>query len=244
MKDYRLIEDITTLSFDGVRKLVVENIGERIMSEAEIDYFLRAYYVHWVHDGTAEEPHALLVSGFHSGDYYDCTFVLQKANAAKIIVQQLALRLNNSLKESDWVIGPSYGATFLISHMASYFNCFHAMTEKEGMESQVWRRFEIPEGNGAVIQLMEDVVTTGGSSFRTMDAIKLGNPSVINFYPRILTIINRSGKEKIGDIEIIGLLKPTVSKYQPDDCPLCKLGSKVEKIKPYLVKKYGKLVCN
>ncbi len=64
------------MSFEEVRKLTVDDIGSRILSESEVDYFLRAYFVHWVYSGGKDEPHALLTSGRHSGEYYDCTFVL------------------------------------------------------------------------------------------------------------------------------------------------------------------------
>ncbi|MFA4818230.1 MAG: hypothetical protein WC621_00065 [Patescibacteria group bacterium] len=235
-----LIEDICKLSFSEVRKLTVNDIGGRILTRLEIDYFLQAYFVHWIHSGDKNEPHALLTSGLHSGEYYDCTFVLQKSAAAKIITYQIAFRLGG-INSADWIVGPSFGATFLVSHLADYFDCFHGITEKEG-DLQTWKRHIIPPN--AFVQPIEDVVTTGGSSFKTINAIKAGNPQPVEFYQRIAAIINRSGKDSIGGFKIVSLLKPDLPKYKPDECPLCAIGSEPAKMKEYLANKYSKIVCS
>ena len=186
--------------------------------------------------------YALLTSGRHSGEYYDCTFILQKAFASKIVAHQLALRLGN-IDKTDWIIGPSFGAIFLVSHIADEFNCFHAITEKKG-DTQEWNRFEIPDSKQILVQIVEDVITSGGSSFKTLDAIKNGNRNDVQFYKRLAAIINRSGRDSIGDFQIVSLLNPNIPIYIPDECPFCALGSEVTPMKPYLVKKYGAEVCS
>ncbi len=94
------------------------------------------------------------------------------------------------------------------------------------------------------MQPVEDVITTGGSTLKTIEAIKGGNLEPPDFYPRVAAIINRSGLTHVGDFEIVSLLSPKDIKiYIPDECPMCKEGSKVVAMKPWLIKKYGKIIC-
>ncbi len=234
MNSLGFVSNICNLPYTTVKALTTINIGGRVMTDGELSHFFRAYNAHWVHSGTPEEPHPLLVSGKHGGEYFDCTFVLKNAQSVKILAHQLFLRLGDVIKETDWVIGPSYGATWLIARLADLYNCNNGVTEKVGEDQQAWTRDFINEN--CLILPCEDVTTTGGSSLRAMQAIKEGNAGPVNFLPIIATIVNRSGKEDIDGFKIISLIVPPSPKqWIPDDCPLCKIGSKVRpRFKKYL----------
>jgi len=67
---------------------------------------------------------------------------------------------------------------------------------------------------------VEDAVTTGGSVFKAMEAIRPYGPEIL----AVACIADRSnGKVDFG-VPLRGLLKVSVESWAPEECPLCRDG--------------------
>jgi orotate phosphoribosyltransferase len=75
------------------------------------------------------------------------------------------------------------------------------------------------------VLVVEDVVTTGGSTRETMDVATTLGASVVG----AATVVNRSGKDNPVDVAFASLAAITPPTYQPDACPLCAQGIPVVK---------------
>jgi orotate phosphoribosyltransferase len=71
--------------------------------------------------------------------------------------------------------------------------------------------------------LCEDVLSTGESVELTARAIieKGGMPM-----PWEMVLVNRSGLDEVNDKKIIALINHPIYAWTPEECPLCKEGSK------------------
>jgi orotate phosphoribosyltransferase len=76
------------------------------------------------------------------------------------------------------------------------------------------------------VLVVEDVVTTGGSTRETMEVARAAGATVV----AACSIVDRSGGRQELDVPYRALLPMTVPTYQPDACPLCAQG--VELVKP------------
>jgi orotate phosphoribosyltransferase len=74
--------------------------------------------------------------------------------------------------------------------------------------------------------VVEDVVTTGGSTRETIDALRKAGASVIG----AASIIDRSSGQADVGAKRIALATLDVRAMQPDECDLCRAG--VEVVKP------------
>jgi orotate phosphoribosyltransferase len=76
---------------------------------------------------------------------------------------------------------------------------------------------------GARVLVVEDVISTGGSTLRTIEALR--RCESVQLLPYVICLVNRSGKEQIGDFQVRALLTPSIHTWKPDECPLCRKGS-------------------
>ncbi len=73
--------------------------------------------------------------------------------------------------------------------------------------------------------VVEDVLTTGGSTRETMEVAKAAGGQVVG----AASIVNRSGGAAAFDVPLVSLLDIALPTYQPDACPLCAQGLPVVK---------------
>ena len=81
-------------------------------------------------------------------------------------------------------------------------------------------------GPGERCLVVEDVVTTGGSTREVIQCVEELGATVVG----VGMLIDRSGGTATYPMKHATLATVTASTYQPDDCPLCKAGSQA--IKP------------
>jgi len=97
-------------------------------------------------------------------------------------------------------------------------------TERDPDRKMLLRRgFTVRPGETAVV--VEDVVTTGGSSLEVVDVLKAAGVDVLG----AASIIDRSGGSADLGVPRFALATLRVSTYPPEECPLCKQGLPVEK---------------
>jgi orotate phosphoribosyltransferase len=75
------------------------------------------------------------------------------------------------------------------------------------------------------VLVVEDVVTTGGSTRETIDAARAAGATVVG----ATSIIDRSGGNQGLDVPYHALATVTFPTYQPDACPLCAAGTPIVK---------------
>jgi orotate phosphoribosyltransferase len=193
----------------------------------------------WMHDGNASHPHALLTSGKHSNGFFNSRLVTGLGDepllraATSDLFQNFRLA-GGPLAKVEVVVGPQTGATRLADFLATQFafvggrvghvtSASPAKSGDEGNKRMVFSDRELGLIAGKHVLLCEDVLTTGGSVELTASAVIEAGGVVLPF---VAALVNRSGQKELGGKKIVALINREMHNWDPDDCPLCKGGSK------------------
>lgn len=185
----------------------------------------------WIHDDNPKRPHALLTSGNHSNGFFNGSLVIKYPILLSDAVQDLLSKLKEY--KPNQVIGSAFGAITIAHEMAKNFSCQFGFTEpvtEDGEKKMALKRFSV---EGQKVLLVEDVMTTGGTTIKTAMAVKEGEGEVV---PVVGVLVNRSGREYldcgegIGKLKIVALIDRSMPMWTPEECPLCQRGS--EAIRP------------
>ena len=188
----------------------------------QLDPILSAFH----ETGAYLKGHFRLTSGLHSPEYLQCALVLQYPRHAEHFGRLMATefrRLEPTLN-AGVVAAPAIGGLIIGHEVARALGARFIFTERGATGKMVLRRgFSVEPGEVAVV--VEDVVTTGGSSREVIDILKETGARVIGAG----SIIDRSGGMADLGVPRIALKTMQVLSYSPDDCPLCRAGSPVVK---------------
>ena len=122
------------------------------------------------------------------------------------------------------VASPAIGGLIIGHEVARALGARFIFGERDASGKMILRRgFSVEPGEAAVV--VEDVVTTGGSSREVIDLLKDAGARVIGAG----SIIDRSGGAAELGVPRVALKTMQVLSYPPDDCPLCRAGSPVVK---------------
>jgi orotate phosphoribosyltransferase len=194
----------------------------------------------WIHSGFATQPHALLTSGLHSDGFVNCTYVTQRPALLRGILTAhdgLQPHLPTGKDKPDWVIGSAMGAITFAYAVAEQVGARAAFTEKDG-EAMKLTRFDLEPG--AQILIVEDVLSTGGSTLKTIEGVRAATSDRVQFLPFILCLVNRSGSAELGPYRVRALLEPEIHNWDAEECPLCRQGSKAVRPKAHWKELTGK----
>lgn len=173
--------------------------------------------------GAYLKGHFRLTSGLHSPEYLQCALVLQYPDNAAVLGEELATRLGGYGKVQV-VAAPAIGGLIIGHEVARHLGARFIFTERDASSQMVLRRgFSIEKGESAVV--VEDVVTTGGSSREVIEVLNAAGAKVLGAG----SIIDRSGGHVELGVPRVALATLKVISYPPDNCPLCKSGSPVVK---------------
>jgi len=165
--------------------------------------------------------HFKLSSGLHSEKYLQCALVLQYPEVAEKMAKALAAKFEGL--GVDVVIGPALGGVTWAYEVARAFKARGLFTEREDGKMTLRRGFSIE--NGERVLVVEDVVTTGGSTKEVIDVVKKLGGVVVG----VGSIINRSDKAVDFGVPFQYLARVKVGTFQEQDCPMCKAGAPVTK---------------
>ena len=169
------------------------------------------------------EGHFLLTSGLHSDRYLQCALVLQHPEQALELGAALAEKLLALADKPDFVIAPAIGG-ILVAHEAARAAGVRALfAERQDGALKLRRGFQIRPGEKAWV--VEDVVTTGGSTKETMDVVTQAGGVVL----AAGSLIDRSGGRADLGVPRAALAVLNVPTYTAEECPLCKTGSQAVK---------------
>ena len=187
----------------------------------QLDPILSAFH----ETGAYLKGHFRLTSGLHSPEYLQCALVLQYTRHAEHFGRLLATefrRLEPTLN-AGVVAAPAIGGLIIGHEVARALGARFVFTERDAGKMVLRRGFFVEPGEVAVV--VEDVVTTGGSSREVIDILKDAGARVIGAG----SIIDRSGGAADVGVSRVALKTMQVLSYPPDDCPLCRAGSPVVK---------------
>jgi orotate phosphoribosyltransferase len=176
--------------------------------------------------GAYMHGHFRLTSGMHSPEYMQCALVLQHPEYAESLGAHLARslqELNPSVK-IDVVAAPAIGGLIIGHEVARALKARFIFTERDASGKMTLRRgFHIEPGETAVV--IEDVITTGGSSREVYDLLREAGAEVV----AAGSIIDRSDGQADLGVRRIALASTRIVSYDAADCPLCRDGIPVEK---------------
>ena len=188
----------------------------------QVDPILSAFY----ETGAYLKGHFRLTSGLHSPEYLQCALVLQYPRHAEHFGRLMATefrRLEPALN-AGVVAAPAIGGLIIGHEVARALGARFIFSERDAAGKMILRRgFSVEPGEVAVV--VEDVVTTGGSSREVIDILSEAGARVIGAG----SIIDRSGGAADLGVPRVALKTMQVVSYNPDDCPLCRAGSPVVK---------------
>lgn len=171
--------------------------------------------------------HFKLTSGLHSGEYLQCAKVLAFPWHAERFGRELAAKLQTLISGAsvDLVVAPAIGGIVIGHEVARALNCKSLFTERDAASNEMTLRrgFEVKPGESAVV--IEDVVTTGGSTREVIRLLQSAGVPVL----AAGSIIDRSGGTADLGVPRVALETLTAVAYNPDDCPLCHEGIPVVK---------------
>ncbi len=172
--------------------------------------------------GALLEGHFVLTSGLHSTQYLQCALVLQHPPEAEAFGRAVAERFAGQSVET--VVAPAIGGIIIGWETARALGVRSVWTEREEGRMTLRRGFTVRPGERVLV--VEDVVTTGGSTRETCDALRAAGALVVG----AASIIDRSaGRADVG-VPRVALATLDVPAVAPNACPLCARG--VPAVKP------------
>ena len=182
-------------------------------AENTVDLFRRV--------GALLEGHFRLSSGLHSSGYLQCALVLQHPREAEVCGAAIASRVREL--QSAVVLSPALGGIVIGHEVARALGVRAIFAERQDGTLTLRRGFALEPGERVLV--VEDVVTTGGSTRETMTVARAAGATVIG----AAAIIDRSGGQQNLDVPFHALATIDLPVYQPDACPLCARGEPVVK---------------
>ncbi len=175
--------------------------------------------------GAYLKGHFRLTSGLHSPEYLQCALVLQHPDHAESCGKALAAQLAAAAgAKPDLVVSPAMGGLMIGHEVARAFGVRHIFTERDAERKMTLRRgFAVKPGEKAVV--IEDVITTGGSSLEVVELLKAQGVEVIGAG----SVIDRSGGKADLGVARVALATLQATTYPPEACPLCAQGLPVVK---------------
>ncbi|HEY0659429.1 MAG TPA: orotate phosphoribosyltransferase [Pyrinomonadaceae bacterium] len=159
------------------------------------------------------EGHFILSSGLHSPLYLQCALALQYPTDATKFGRAIAEQFTDSNIET--VASPAIGGLIIGSAVAQSLNARFIWTERENGVMTLRRGFSVKENERILV--IEDVITTGGSTRECIEALEKNGAKVMG----AASIIDRSnGKAETG-VPRIALASLEVPGYKPENCPMC-----------------------
>ena len=167
--------------------------------------------------GALLEGHFKLSSGLHSPGYLQSALVLQYPREAETLGAALAEAVRPLAP--DVVMSPALGGIVIGQEVARALDVPAIFAERQDGAMTLRRGFTLAPG--ARVLVVEDVVTTGGSTRETMDVAMRAGGVVVGAG----SIIDRSGGNQGLAVPYSALAQVAFPTYQPDACPLCAAGS-------------------
>jgi orotate phosphoribosyltransferase len=184
-----------------------------VTSDSVLDLFRRV--------GALHEGHFKLTSGLHSSGYLQCALVLQHPREAEACGAAIAQRVFSL--GAQVVLSPALGGIVIGQEVARGLGVRAIFAERQHGTLTLRRGFTLEPGEKVLV--IEDVLTTGGSTRETIDVAHAAGAEVVG----AASIIDRSGGNAGLDVPYLALASIAVPTYASDACPMCAAGQPIVK---------------
>lgn len=187
--------------------------------------------------GAYLEGHFLLSSGNHSQFYLQSAKILEDPALAGKLANELFSVIKNAGISFESVCSPALGGILAGYELARASSKRFIFTERVDGQMTLRRGFEVEKGEKFII--CEDVITTGGSAVESAKIIESLGGEVVGY----AALASRGFCKMVGGLEnpapnaklpsdkpFFALGEFSFAMFAPNECPLCKSGSKA--IKP------------
>ncbi len=172
--------------------------------------------------GALLEGHFLLTSGLHSAIYLQCALVLQHPRTAAEFGEEIASHFRDAAIQT--VAAPAIGGIVIGHEVARALGGRFIWTERENGKMILRRGFSLAQGEKILV--VEDVVTTGGSTRETIAVLQSLGADV----RAAASIIDRSSGAADVGVPRMALATLDVPAVEPAVCEACLRGEQA--IKP------------
>lgn len=167
------------------------------------------------------EGHFQLTSGLHSTVYLQCARVLQYPKKAEQFGRAIA---EHFTEQGIQLVGsPAIGGIVIGHEVARALGARFVWTEREAGRMTLRRGFTVTPGEKTLV--VEDVVTTGGSTRETIECLQQAGADIV----AAASIIDRSGGTADVGVPRVALASLKVLSVDPSVCDACRLGEPVVK---------------
>jgi orotate phosphoribosyltransferase len=176
--------------------------------------------------GAYLEGHFRLTSGLHSPNYLQCALVLRHPPVAEDLGRRLAAQVRTIVDEPvALVVSPALGGLIIGHEVARALGAPFLFTERDPQTRKMLLRrgFTVQPGETAVV--IEDVITTGGSTRDVIECLQAAGARVL----AAGSIMDRSGGTADVGVPRVALATLQVAAHRPEECPLCREGVPVVK---------------
>jgi len=167
--------------------------------------------------GALLKGHFLLTSGRHSPVYWEKVRVLQYPAYTEKLCRMIAEHFSDNGVEV--VAGPTTPGVILAYETARQLGVRGIFAEKDPAGGRTFRGgFHIEPGEKVLV--VDDILTTGGSIYDTIDAVKKLGGRVAG----VGVLVLRSDQEPDFGAPFYACHQTQAVTYPPDKCPLCEKG--------------------
>jgi orotate phosphoribosyltransferase len=174
--------------------------------------------------GAIRQGHFELTSGLHSATYVQCALVLQYPKYAEQLGRALAAEFMDL--RVDCVASPALGGVILGHEVARALPARAdgapvraIFVERDATGALTLRRgFRVDPDEHVLV--VEDVWTTGGSTYSTIRVLEEAGARVV----AAAALIDRSGGQIELPVRTEALMELKVESYDASECPLCRSG--------------------
>ena len=170
--------------------------------------------------GALLEGHFRLTSGLHSDRYLQSALVLQYPEFAAALGEAIGARTRHL--DATAVLSPALGGIIIGQEVARALGVRAIFAERHEGALTLRRGFSLSSADRVLI--VEDVITTGGSTRETAKVAAASGAAVLG----AAAIIDRGTPGHL-QLPLQALVQMTVPTYSPESCPLCEKGIAVVK---------------
>lgn len=171
--------------------------------------------------GALLDGHFKLSSGLHSGQYLQSALVLQHPEMATTLGIAIAERTQHL--QPTVVLSPALGGIVIGQETARALGARAVFAERQEGKLTLRRGFTLTDTDRVLV--VEDVITTGGSTRETIEVAHAAGAPVVG----AAAIIDRGNNDATLGMPLFSLVKLAVPTHQPDACPMCAAGQPVVK---------------
>jgi orotate phosphoribosyltransferase len=170
--------------------------------------------------------HFRLTSGLHSSEYLQCALVLQYPRHAEYLGRLLAGALRDLSPDAISVVAsPALGGLIIGHEVSRALGARFVFTERDATSGKMTLRRGFTVTAGENVAVVEDVITTGGSTLDVVNVMRAAGARV----QAAGSIVDRSGGRADVGAPRAALATLTATAWTPEECPLCKQGLPVVK---------------